>query len=71
MEHAQSFVADAVGDGEALNLEHKQMFEVLAGDEIQSLTAQEIENLEADQMKFNAFRKPVRKFPFGWKVLIS
>ena len=32
------------------------MFEQLAVDEIQSLTAQEIENLEADGMKFNAFR---------------
>ena len=32
------------------------MFERLAVDEIQSLTAQETENLEADRMKFNAFR---------------
>ena len=47
------------------------MFEGLAADKIQSLTAQEIENLEADHMKFNAFRKSVRKFPFGRKVLIS
>ena len=47
------------------------MFEGLAGDEIQNLNAQETENFEADQMKFNAFRKSVRKFHFGWKVLIS
>ena len=32
------------------------MFEGLAVDKIQSLTAQEIENLEADRMKFNAVR---------------
>ena len=31
------------------------MIERLAVDEIQSLTAQEIETLEADRMKFNAF----------------
>ena len=71
MKRAQSFVTDAVCDGGTLDREHKKMFEGLAGDEIQSLTAQETENLEADQMKFNAFRKSVRKFPFGWKVLIS
>ena len=47
------------------------MFEGLAVDEDQSLTAQEIENLEADPMKFNAFRESVRKFSFSWKVLIS
>ena len=71
VERAQSFVADAVCDGGALDWEHKKMFEGLAGDEIQSLTVQETENLEVDQMKFNAFRKSVRKFLFGWKVLIS
>ena len=31
------------------------MFEGLAVNEIQSLTTQEIENLEAVRMKFNAF----------------
>ena len=57
VERTQSFVADAVCDGGALNWEHhKKMFEGLAADEIQSLTAQEIENLEADRMKFKAFR---------------
>ena len=54
MERAQSFVADAVCDGGALDWEHKKMFEGLAGDAIQSLTAQETENLEADRM--NVFR---------------
>ena len=48
VERAQSFVADAVCDGGALDWEHKKMFEGLAGDEIQSLTAQETANLEAD-----------------------
>ena len=56
MERAQSFVVDAVCGGGALDWEHKKMFEVLAVDEIQRLTVQEIENLEADRMKFNAFR---------------
>ena len=32
------------------------MFEGLTVDEIQSLTAQEIENFDADRMKFNAFK---------------
>ena len=32
------------------------MIEGLAVDEIRSLTAQEIETLEADRMKFNGFR---------------
>ena len=45
MERAQRFVADAVCDGGALDWEHKKMFEGLAGDEIQSWTAQEIENI--------------------------
>ena len=54
-------------DGGALDWENKKIFEGLAVDEIQSLTAHEIENLEADRMKFNAFRESVRKFPFGWR----
>ena len=41
------------------------MLEGLAVDEIQSLTAHETESLEADRMKFNAFRESVRKFLFG------
>ena len=71
MERSQSFVADAVCDGGALDWEHKKMFEELAVDEIQSLTAHETENLEADRMKFNAFRESAMKFLFGWTVLIS
>ena len=45
MERAQSFVADALCDGGALDWEHKKMFEELAGDEIQSWIAQEIANM--------------------------
>ena len=56
MERAESFVADAVCDGGALDWEHKNMFEGLAVYEIQSLNAQETENLEADRIKFNDFR---------------
>ena len=56
MERAQSFVADELCNGGALDWEHKKMFEGLVVDEIQSLTAQEIGNLEADRMKLNAFR---------------
>ena len=56
---------------EELRLGAQKKFEGLAVDEIQSLTAQETEHLEADRMNFNAFRESVRKFPFGWKVLIS
>ena len=56
MERAQRLVADAVGHGGALDWEHKKVFEGLAVDEIQSLTGQEIEDLEADRMKFNPFR---------------
>ena len=52
----------------SIRLGAQKMFEGLAVDEIQSLTAQEIENLEADWMKFNAFRESMRQFPFSWKV---
>ena len=41
----RSFVADAICDGEALDWEDKKMFDGLAGDEIQSWTAHEIENI--------------------------
>ena len=41
------------------------MFEGLAVDEIQSLTAQEIDNLEAEMMKFNAFRESAMKLSFS------
>ena len=45
---------------EDIRLGAQIMFEGLAVDEIQSLTAQEIENLEADRMPSESF---------GWKVL--
>ena len=69
MEGTQSFVADAVCDGGALDWKHKKIFEALAVEEIQSLTAQEIENLEADRMKFNGFRESVRKVLISWGLL--
>ena len=48
------------------------MFEGSAVDVIQSLTAHETEDLVvADRMKFDAFRKSMRKFLFGCKVIIS
>ena len=52
--------------GGALDWAHKKRLkDQHAVDEVQSLTAQKIENLEADRMKFSAFRESVRKFPFG------
>ena len=63
MERAQRFVADAVW--RSIRLGAQKTVEGSAVDEIQSLTAQKIENLEADRMKFSAFRESVRNIPFG------
>jgi len=56
VERIQSYVGDAICDGGYLEWEHKKQFQGVAEEILEKLTTKELEELEEERMKFNAFK---------------
>ena len=56
VEQIQSYVGDAICDGDSLKWKYKTVFSDLTQDEVESLTANDITEKELEVMKFNAFK---------------
>ena len=55
-ERIQSYVGDAICDGSYINWEHCKMFSGSDENEVQNCTIKDLEALETEQMRINAFK---------------